>query len=70
MVAVMLEVPLLVFQVGEHGAHEMCLINPGKTQADSVGAVVQAKGNRHRHGGLQPAVRTCFTEMFEQHITA
>ncbi|MNJ58183.1 hypothetical protein D3C77_538060 [compost metagenome] len=70
MVAVMLEVALFVLHIGKHGAHEMRLVNPGESEADAVGALVQAKRHRHRHGTLQLACRADFTEVLEQHIAA
>ncbi|MNE11577.1 hypothetical protein D3C80_1043420 [compost metagenome] len=66
----MVETPLLVFDVRQHLAHEMRLVNPRKAHADAIGTLVQPKGHRHRHGCLQLAGRANFAKMLEQHIAA
>ncbi|MCY1516751.1 hypothetical protein D9M68_514010 [compost metagenome] len=68
--AVVGEQVLLAFHVGHHLAHEMRLVDPGETEGDAVGALVQAIGHRDRHGALQAAAFTGFPEVLEQHIAA
>jgi hypothetical protein len=66
---VVLELPLLVLDVGQHLAHEVRLINLGETLADAVGALVQANGT---DTATAPSSRwRCrFRPDVEQHIAA
>ncbi len=68
--ALLAEQPLLVLHVGQHGLHEVRLVDPGKAQADAVGALVQAERHRHRDAAEQRAVPSGFAQVLEQHVAA
>ncbi|MNG92973.1 hypothetical protein D3C79_519220 [compost metagenome] len=64
------EKPLFDLYIGQHFAHEMCLIDLRKPLADAVGALIQAKRYGNRHGRLQLAGAATFTQVLQQHIAA
>ena len=61
--AFMLETLLLVLHIGDHGLHEVRLVDAGETQADAIGALVQAKRHRHRDRLAQRAADAAFAQV-------
>ena len=66
----MLELPLLVLDVGDHLAHEVRLIHLRETLADTVGALIEPKRHRHCHGADHAAVAAGLAQVFEQNVAA